>query len=277
MVITTQDVVTEESVLAMVQAQTTANYGFRQLFRNHDGSSAGPSMKFPITTEDFDGAFKEVEQGTEYPKFEKEYGEAEAVYTKYGFEVDVTDEAMSDGILDLRMDQIQDMLREEARRLNGIAAGVVTANHAAVEYGNNDDQLTFNEVVDSRAKMVKFSADGEDEGYVPDLLLVDPLGAADILKDDAFKLRDTPVGDRAVLQGFIGSVAGMDIFEENSGQLADYNAYMVDTSRYGYESAKYRGDVSSRRVEKNDTTTFKIRDRLDWVATNAEAAAKIEG
>lgn len=275
--LTTQDVVTEESVMAMVQAQTEANYGFRQLFRNHNGSSAGPSMKFPVTKEDFDGAFEEIEPGTEYPKFDKEYGEVEAVYTKYGFEVDISDEAMSDGILDLRLDQTRDMLREETRRLNSIAAGVVSGNRSPTTYGDGNDDLNFGEVVDARAQMSKFSEDGSKDGYTPDMLLVDPLGAASILKDDAFQLRDTPVGDRAVLQGFIGSVAGMDIFEENSGALGDYNAYMADTSRYGYESAKYRGNVSSRREGSQDKTTFKIKDRLDWVATNPNAVAKIEG
>jgi len=275
--LTTEDVVTEESVQAMVQAQTEANYGFRQLFRNHNGSNAGPSMKFPVTKEDFDGAFHEIEPGAEYPKFDKEYGEAEAVYTKRGFEVDISDEAMEDGVLDLRLDQTRDMLAEEARWLNSLAAGIVENTRSPTTYGNNDDTLTFNEVVDARAKMVKFDPEGDDDGYTPDMLLVDPLGAADIIKDDAFKLRDTPVGDRAVLEGFVGSVAGMDIFEDNSGALGDYNAFMADTTRYGYESAKYRGDVSSRREESNDKTVFKIRDRLDWVATNPNAVAKIEG
>lgn len=276
--ITVSDVVTRESVMSMVQAQTEANYGFRQLFRNHDGSSAGPSMKFPVLSEDFDGAMLEVEEGTEYEKFEKEYGEEEAVYTKYGFEVDVTDEAMSDGILDIRMDQIDGMLREEARRLNQLASAIVKANKNATVFGNNDGQMTFDEVVDARAKMVKFDPEqADEEGYTPDLLLVDPLAAADILKSKAFKLRDTPVGDRAVLEGFIGSVAGMDIFEETSGMLGDHNGFMADTDLYGYESAKYRGDVSSRREDSQDKTVFKIRDRLDWVATQPDAVAKIEG
>lgn len=276
MVITTQDVVTEESVMAMVQAQTEANYGFRRFFRDHNGDAAGPSMKFPLTKEDFDGAMEEVEQGTEYPKYEKEYGDVEAVYTKYGFEVDISDEALEDGILDLRMDQTRDMIREEARRLNSIAAGVVSGNLGAT-YGDNAGSLTFNEVVDSRAKMMKYDDTESEAGYTPDLLLVEPLGAASILKDDAFKLRDTPVGDRVVLDGFIGSVAGMDIFEDNSGQIGDYNAYMADTSRYGYESAKYRGDVSSRREENQDKTVYKLKDRLDWVSTQPKGVAKIEG
>ena len=274
--LTTEDVVTTESIASMVQAQTEANYGFRRFFRDHNGSAAGPSMKFPITKENFDGAMEEVEEGTEYPKFDKEYGDVEAVYTKYGFETDITDEALEDGILDLRMDQTRDMIREETRRLNAIAAGVVQGNMGAT-YGPDDGDLAFNEVVDARAQFRKYDDAEGEAGYSPDMLLVEPLGAASILKNDAFKLRDTPVGDRAVMDGFIGAVAGMDIFEDNSGQIGDYNAYMVDSTRYGYESAKTRGEVSSRREDSQDKTVYKLKDRLDWVSTDPNAVAKVEG
>lgn len=275
--ITSEDVITTDTVQAMVQAQTQANYGFRMLFRNHNGQAAGPSMRFPVKKEDFDGALEEVEEGTEYPKYDVEYGDVEAVYTKYGFETDITDEALEDGVLDLRMDQTRDMIREETRRLNSIAAGVVDGNKNGTTFGNNDGDMAFDEIVDARAKFRKFDTDAGEAGYTPDLLLVEPLGAASIMKDNAFKLRDTPVGDRVVLDGYIGSVAGMDIFEDNSGQIGDYNAYMADTSRYGYESAKTRGEVTSRREDSQDKTTFKLKDRLDWVSTDPKAVAKIEG
>lgn len=275
--ITSEDVVTQESVQAMVQAATEATYGFRQLFRDHNGSAAGPSMKFPLKTQDFEGAMEEVEQGTEYPKYDVKYGDVEAVYTKYGFETDITDEAVSDGIIDIRLDQTQDMIREETRRMDAIAAGIVSGNRLETTYGNDDGTLSFDEVVDARAKFRKETEDGKD-AYNPDILLVEPLGAADILKDDAFKLRDTPVGDRAVTQGFIGAVAGMDIFETNArGVLGDYEAYICDTSQYGYESSKYRQVVDVRRDDSQDKTTYKIRDRLDWVSTDPDAAALIAG
>ena len=271
MALTSQDVVTEDSISAMVQAQTEATYGFRRAFRDHTpGDGSGPSMKFPLTEEGFEGAMEEIPENTEYPRFEKEYGDVEAVYTKYGFEAPISDEALEDGVLDVELDNTQSIIREETRRLNAIAYGVLSANLNSEVVGNDDDNLTFDEVVDARAEH-------RSQEYAPDLLLVDSFGAAAILKSDAFKLRDTPVGDRAVQEGFIGAVAGLDIFETNSGQLGSNNGIMVDTSRYGYESAKDRSDVTSYREEKKDQTVYKIKDRLDWVSTDPGAALKLTG
>lgn len=274
--LTTEDVVTTDTVQSIVTAKTQANFGFRQLFRDHNGSGAGQTMRFPLKEQDFQGAIEEVEEGAEYPKYDVEYGDVEAVYTKYGFETDITDEALEDGVLDIRMDQTEDMIREEARRLNGIAAGVTQGNFENT-YGDDGGSLGFETVIDARAQFLKYDSENEEAGYTPDLLLVEPLGAASIIKSDAFQLRDTPVGDRAVTDGFIGSVAGMDIFEDNSGNIEDYNAFMADTMRYGYESAKARGEVTSRREESQDKTVYKLRDRLDWVATDPGAVAKVEG
>ncbi|WP_254547483.1 phage major capsid protein [Halomarina pelagica] len=255
----------------MAEAQTEATYGFRQAFRSHDGSNAGPSMKFPLREEDFEGDMVEIPEGSEYPRASMSYGEVEAVYTKYGFEFPISDEAVADGVLPIRMDAMSEMMREEARRLDQIAYNVVAAQNNAATGGNADGVLTFDELVDARAEH-------RSQEFDPDLLLVEALGAADILKDDTFKLRDTPVGDRAVTNGFIGSVAGVDIFEANSTPLGAHDAYLVDTSLYGYESSKEgENGVSSYREESNDQEVYKIKDRLDWVATNPDAALYIDG
>lgn len=271
MVTTTQDLVTEDTVASIVQAQTQAMYGFRQAFRDHNGSNAGSSMSFPKIVDDFQGDMVEIPESSEYPRAEKEYGDVEAAYTKYGFESPITDEAIDDGTIDLELDTMQGMARAEARRLDRIAYNVLAANlNGDITGGNNDGSMTFEEVVDTRAKMRKAE-------YMPDMMLVEPLGAAGILKDEAFQLRDTPVGDRVVLDGFVGSVAGLDIFEVNTGGLADYSAILVDTDMYGYESTKYTNDISSYREDTNDQTVYKIRDRLDWAVTEQNAAVLLQG
>jgi hypothetical protein len=268
----TSDVVTDDTVMAMVQQETEATYGARQAFRSHDGQNAGPDFTFPTTEEDFDGAMTEIPPGSEYPRFEKEYGDERAVYTRYGFEFAIHDDAIDDAVIDVRLDQMQDAIREETRRLDAIAYGVLSANtnDSITNPANVNDRLSFNDVVDSRAAM-------KDAEFDPDLLLVEPLGAADILKDDVFKLRDTPVGDRAITDGFIGAVAGLDIFEMTAGNLGAHNGIMVDTSKYGYESTKDNSGVDSYREESRDQMVWKISDRLDWVSTNSDAALLIEG
>ena len=270
MAIKSSDVVQVADVEAMVQAQMERNYGFRQFYRTHDASDAGNSVRFPKSLTDFEGDMVEIPEGSEYPRAEKEYGDVRAVYSKAGFEVPLTDEAVSDSMIDVELDIANDMAREEARRLSTIAFNVVENNRNATTGGDADGVLSFNEIIDARA-------DHRVQGYEPDLLVVDPLGAADLLKEETFKLRDTPVGDRVVTDGFLGSVAGLDIFEDNSGVLGGHDAYMADSGRYGYESSKYQNRVTSYREESKDQTVFKISDRMDWVALDPDSAVYIDG
>ncbi len=271
MPMTTQDVVTTETVESMVQAATEATYGARQAFRGHNGTVAGPDMTFPITTEDFEGAMSEIPEGSEYPRFTKAYGDKKVTYTKYGFEFDLTDEAIDDGVLDIRLDQLSDAAREETRHLDQIAYDVLDANQRENPVGSGEGAMNFDDIIDARALM-------RNDDYDPDLLLLEPFGGAEILKADEFKLRDTPVGDRVVTQGFLGSIAGFDIFEMTARHGLEANhGIMVDTDHYGYESTKFSNRVEEYREEEKDTTVWQIADRLGWLSMDSEAALKIEG
>lgn len=151
---TTADVVTQEAVESIVQAQTERVYGFRQAFREHTaGDGVGPSLKFPITTEDFEGDYVEVPEGAEYPRASKIYGDVEVVYTKYGFEHAITEEALQDGVIDLELDAMQDMVSEEASRLDAIAYNILSENLNAETGGDGGGDLTWEELIDVRAEL----------------------------------------------------------------------------------------------------------------------------
>jgi hypothetical protein len=270
--LTASDVVTEDTVAQMVQNQRAKKYRFRMAFRDHDGSGAGNSVRFPKADTEFEGDMAEVAGGSTYPRVKKSYSDVSAAYTKYGFEAPITDEAIADSMLDLELDNLESMAKEEQRRLDAIAYGVLSANVNATTVGAEDDgSLGFDKVVDARAEHTS-------QGYEPDLLFVEPLGAASILKSDEFSLRDTPVGDRAVTEGFIGSVVGLDIYESNTGDLGQYHGLMVDSEQYGYETAKDgENGISSYREEEKDQTVYKVRDRMDWVSMDAGAALQVLG
>jgi len=270
--LTASDVVTEDSVAQMVQNQRAKKYRFRLAFRDHDGSGAGNSVRFPKADTEFEGDMVEVEEGSTYPRAKKSYTGVQAAYTKYGFEAPITDEAIADSMLDLELDNLESMAKEEQHRLDEIAYGVLSSNVSGTTVGSDDDAaLGFDKVVDGRAALT-------DAGYAPDLLFVEPFGAASILKSDNFALRDTPVGDRAVTEGFIGSVAGMDVYESNTGDLNKYHALVVDSEQYGYETSKDgENGISSYREKEKDQTVYKVRDRMDWVTMDSNAALQVLG
>ena len=267
-----QDVITEEHVRAVAEAENEANLLFRQAFRDHDGSDSGKETTFPEIAGDLEEEeVVEIPEGTEYPQVDFEYGENKVVYTKYGVAVPITDEAIEDGVVDVQADAGAEMLRAEARRMDSIAYEVLAGASVGSGVGDGGDNLSFDEVIDARA----YHRSDDGGNYEPDLCFVEPLGGASLLKE--LKDRHTPSGDEAARTGEIGKAAGLSIVESNTGRLGSHDAILVDSSRFGWESSKYQRKTEEVREGLEDKTVFKVSDRLGWVATDGAAAIRVNG
>jgi len=82
-------------------------------------------------------------------------------------------------------------------------------------------------------------------------------------------------GGNLVAEGLMGVALDMPVYLENVGNLSSGEAYVIDTSNFGWESERDEMDVNSYREEQKDQTVYKIRGRWDWVATQATANIEI--
>lgn len=269
------EVITGEAVAALAEQQLNINRQFRRAFRDHDGTDANSNAyNLPEVITDFDGEWAEVPEGSDYPRAGLDYSQNQAFYSKFGFEAPVTDEAADDAATDIEADVIERMAEEEARRLDAIAFGVITGNNnAAGPIGDGTGDLTFSEIVNARQQLF-------GDGYTPTgmELYVGPDSSGDVILEfqNANFVPASELGNQ-VNDAQVGRVAGIDVFETNTGDLAAGEAYLVDTNRYGWESTRWETEVTEYREESNDQTVYKVRNRKDWVATDPDAAIRITG
>lgn len=275
MVTKSTEVITGEAVQALAENQLDVQRRFRRAFRAHDATDANSnSYNLPGTSGDFEDELVEVPEGSEYPRAGLTYGDNQAVYSKYGFEAPVTDEAMDDAATDIEADIIEQMAREEARRVDAIAFGILNNNlNAAGPVGDGTGDMTWAEIVDARQQLFA-------DGMTPDgmELYLSPDAAGDVLVD--FQgAQFVPAGQLGnnVANGQLGNLAGIPVFETNTGDLGAGEGILVDTNRYGWESTRWDTEVSDYREEKNDQTVYKVRNRKDWVATTPSAGIRITG
>jgi hypothetical protein len=286
MAVTATDVVSDDDVRAIVEKIRNQYYQARRAFRNHDATEIDSnSFDFPVSDNDFDGEAVEVPEGAQYPRASKSYSEVSAAYTKYGFEVPISDEAVSDGYIDVEMDVNEDMMRAEEKRMDAIAFGVLSGNTnsaGAIDANSNDnDRIEYDDIVAARQRAFV------DELNLPDtILLASGMDMEDFLTMDEFT-QASELGDQVITQGvlpggdlvgteaLLGTVGDVPVYLSNSGAFSSGQAFMIDIEQFGWESTRWEMDVTSYREEEKDQDVYKIRGRWDWVATKPQANIEI--
>lgn len=285
MAITASDIVTDDDVKAIVEKTRNKYYQFRSLFREDDATGINSdSRSFPQTDFEFEDEFVEIPEGAEYPRASKNYNEVKAAYTKYGLEVPISDEAVSDSAINLEMDVNEDLIEAEEQRLDAIAFNVLASNYdnAGSEIGDGTGDITYANIAQARQDLWNNDADITDIRMVvsglnvKNLITMNEFTQASELGDQTVTQGILPGGDLAN-QGFLGTAGDVPVYAENVGLLGQGEAFVVDTGDYGWESTRWDRDVSSYREEENDQDVWKIRGRWDWVTTDTSKAVKIVG
>lgn len=282
--VTASDIVTDDDIRAIAEKVRNKYYIFRRAYRDDDATDINSnSREFPISEFEFEDEFVEVPEGEDYPRVTKDLDTVPAAYTKYGLEVPITDEAVSDSLIDIEMDVNEDLLEAEEQRLDAISFGVLDDNYGNVgeEIGDNDGTIERSDVLEARQELflndgdlsnIEMYASGQN---MTNLLDLDDFTQASELGDQVIRSGILPEGN-IENSPFIGVLSDVPVYLENVGLLDEGEAFVVDTANYGWESTRWNTDVSSYREESNDQDVWKIRDRLAWVSTRADAAVKIE-
>lgn len=272
--VTYDDIPTATDVRAMLEERTNELYQFRNAFRIDEDASTreAETVEFPSGGE-FDQEMVEVDKGSDYPRAKLTYDGAVAAYTKYGFEVPLTDEDIKDSKISLVLDNQQQMGREEEKRLDGIAFSILNSNRNGTVIGTDGTDFNYEAVVRSYTTLV-------DQGFSPSsfIIFLGPDAWGDLATSAEFTHATETVDRELRSQGpALGEVMGMPAMLTNTGDLGDDEAFMVDTSRYGWESERDPFETSRYREDQKDQWVYKIRGRIDWVPTNSDAAIFIQG
>jgi len=277
MAITASDVISNTDVRAVLEERTQEMYQFRRAYRDHDATGINDSsFNFPQADDDVRDAMDEIGEEASYPRGELNYSNVTANYTKDGFEIAVSDEAISDNVFDLVMDVTEEMAVAAESELDSRAWSLMDPNdgnnlNSDSPIGTDGTDLNYAAVVDAYTELL------EDELRPSDFeLLTSADGFGDLATDDNFT-HATNQGDQTVRQGTLQVGFGVPIVPTNTGDLADDEANMVDTGLYGYESTRWDREVTNYREEKHDRDVFKIRHRKDFVVMKSEAAIHIQG
>lgn len=275
--ITATDVVSDDEVRAILEERTQEMYQFRRAYKDDDATDINSGKKtFPQADDEVRGAMDEVAEESDYPRAGLNYSGVEADYVKDGFEIAVSDEAVSDSSFNVIIDVTEEMAVGAEKRLDSLAWSLMDPNDGN---NNNDDgpigtdttDLNFTAVVDAYTTLV-------DDEFVPSgfEFYVSPDAFGDLAKDSNFN-RATDSGDALARQGMLGEAFGVPIVMTNTGDLGDDEGMMVDTGRYGYESTRWNREVTNYREEGKDRDVFKIRHRKDFVVMKSEAALFVQG
>lgn len=265
---------TATDVSAMLQARTGELYQFRNAFREDTGAANRNSDKVEFPSGGtFEGEMVEVEKGSDYPRSKLDYEGVVAAYSKYGFEVPLTDEDIKDSKINLVLDNQQQMGREEQQRLDGIAYEVLENNRNGTTVGTDGTDFNYNAAVSAYTTLV-------DAGYSADSIVwfLGPDAWGDWITSTEY------VGDSDEFAGELRrdgpqltSILGQPAMLTNTGDLAADEAFAVDTSVYGWESIRDPFEVSRYREDAKDQFIYKLRGRADWIPTEPDAAVKIQG
>jgi len=285
MAINSADVVSDTDVRAIVEKIRNQYTQARRAFRDHDATDLDSnSFDFPVKDNSLDGEVVEIEEGSDYPRANTTNSKVSAAYTKYGVEVPITDEAVADSAVGVEMDNNEDMMRAAERRQETAAHAVLSSNTNAA--GTIDANSNDNDVIEQADLESAKGTAGSDELNVNELVVIgswddysdyismNGFTQASELGDQVARTGVLPGGDLSG-EGLVGVALDMPVYLENVGNIAAGDAYVVDTSNFGWESERWELDVNSYREESNDQTVFKIRGRWDWVATDATANIKI--
>lgn len=264
-----------ETILREVQERTEPTYQFRQSFRDFDaGDQDAEELRFPVPDDDLEGHVVELDEGSDFPRSELNYSEAAAVRNKYGFEVTITDEAVRFGRVDVEAEAQTEMARATMKNIDQRSFNLLANNNNDTTVGNDGEDMDFEAVVE--AYEVLFSEEYSPEDMV---LFAGSDAVRDLSLDDSFN-RATEGGDSLVTdQGpnYLGTIYGVPVLPTNTGDLADDEGIMVDTSKYGYLAEWEPMDVTTYREESNQQTVYQISGHNGFAVTDEQAAVFIEG
>lgn len=284
MATTASDVVSDTAVRSILEEQLTKTYQFRRVFRNHDATDINDdSFSFPDRTVELDrDDVIVVEENSEYPRSGVEYGEDTVVYDKRGFELAISDKAVSDSRVDVVMDTQSQQLNAWQASQDYLAFQILNNNlNASGPIGDDNGTIVYGDVVDARTTLF-----GDEYDLSEMLVITGADGMGDFLTMSEFT-QASEMGDFVIQNGllpngnvgpmFLGECGGVPVYASNTGDLAAGEAIMVDTSRYGYESTRWGQEIIQYRDEGTDEDVWKIRGRNGFISTDASAAIKITG
>lgn len=284
MATTASDIVSEQAVRSVLEEQLTKTYQFRRAFRNHDATDISDDrFSFPDRTVDLDrDDVVKIEEQADYPRSGTEYGEDVVVYDKRGFELTITDEAVSDSRVDVEMDaEMQEMNAWQGSQ-DFLAFSILNNNlNASGPVGDANGTIVYDDIVTARTTLFGDQYDlSEMIGLVGadgmgDLLTMTEFTQASEMGDFVLQNGLLPSGDVGPM--FLGEAGGIPWYATNTGDLAAGEAFVVDTSRYGYESTRWADEIVQYRDEEHDQDVWKIRGRNGFISTDPSAAIKITG
>jgi len=264
-----------ETILREVQERTEPLYQFRQAFREFDASGQdAEELKFPVPDDDLEGHVVELDEGSDFPRSELNYSEAGAVRNKFGFEVAITDEAVRFGRVDVESEAQMEMARATDSNIDSRAYDLLTNNNNAVTIGNDGEDLDFEAVVEAQNEL--FSQE-----YNPgDMVMFAGADAVrDLSLDDSFN-RATDLGDSLVTDRgpeILGETYGIPVLRTNTGDLGEDEAFLVDTSKFGYLAEWEPMSVETYREDSNQQTVYQISGHNGFAVTDSDAAILLQG
>jgi len=272
MTVTATDVIQDEDVRAVIEERTEQMYQFRRAYKEDDATNINSgSKKFPEATDRLRGEMDEVGEASNYPRSGINHEGITADYTKDGFEVAITDEAIADSAINVVMDATEEMARAAEKRLDSLAFTGLDNNQNGTTAGSSGSDMNYASLVDAYTILVDSEYSPADfEAYVS----TDAWG--DLATDTQFT-QATAQGEATIRNGVLDSSLGVPIYMTNTGDLGDDEGNMVDTSQFGYESTRLAREVTNYREESQDQDVFKIRHRKDFVVMDAPANVFIAG
>lgn len=278
MTLTSQDVIQDADLTAIVEQANKETMGYRRAFRQRQRPEGadGPTVDITYAPSDMfeTDDYEHIAEGQELPRADPaDFSHTQATLLERGFEATVTDQAVRYGRLEEELDLAAQQADVQARAFDEIAGSQLLANVRSETVGDADGVLSWTDIVDG---MVELQADD----YSPDLLLLEPYGWGDYLKDDHISFRGTGMSDSAVESGDPGArMAGVSYFPVTANPGLDtHSAVMVDTSKYGLEFSdpQLSGTTSYREPEKRQTV-YQIHSSMAWESTDSQAALVIDG
>lgn len=245
---------------------------YREAFRDFDATGINSNVvEIPIPNDEI-GNPKIVSEGSEFPRDQENYHTETLEFDKFGFEVGVTWESEQDTQVDLVRDQVDRQARQMREEMNLQAFNAIQDANLA-EVGDNNDTLTFEDVLSGRQQLLEMS-------YDPDLLIVDVEGAHDLLGSNNF-LEATEDQSSMRRSGQIGRIAGLDVVEDDSGlnitDEAGPGGLLVDTDFFGYEGTRHPVRTEEYEEERTQTRVFRIFNRMGWLTVEDDAGCIIQG
>lgn len=286
--ITTSDVVTAEPVMEMLSDRRSRFRQFRRAFRPDDRTGVGSNtFTYPTPDNSLDDTYGndeieaiEIEEGAEYPRTGLTYDGETANYSKYGLILTWSDEAVADGAFDVEADGNQQLIDALEARLDYVAFSVLDNFNNDVVV-NSPANLGWEAFMEGRQALIGDGFVNREDFEV----YIDSDATTTVLQDEniqglddttALRIEQGSLTESDLESGLIGEAAGMPIYETNTARLGTDEAFVVDTSMYGYESERESQSVEVEREFDTDETKAKIRERLDWVPTDKDAAVKID-